>query len=114
MRLPDCIGKPADLNNRLSGLSLRVMILLADAKPDNPIYMRRLIDLTGKQSSELTPVVNRLVALEWVQDKREQADASDLGRHPRRYLYITTTGRIRLNAVPLSAVTEARKKNGTK
>lgn len=99
------------MNRRLSGLSLRVMLLLADAEHNDPLYVRRLIKMTGKQSSELTPIVNRLVALGWVQDEREQASASDLGRTPRRYLRITTEGRARLNEVPLSAVQEARVKD---
>lgn len=96
--------RPKRVNDSLRGLALRVMILISEAPAHDPLFMGMIVNATGKQSSDVTPVVNRLIRKGWVQDEREDGSGEELARQPRRYLRATPAGRVRLGKARLSHV----------
>jgi DNA-binding MarR family transcriptional regulator len=94
--------------DRLTGVSLRVMLAIIDTPEDAPLYVRLIALRLGKQPADVVPVVNRLIEKGWAVDEREedQEDFSGetVARGTRRYIRPTAAGRARLDRVRLSEI----------
>jgi DNA-binding PadR family transcriptional regulator len=61
-------------------------------EPDSPRYGLELMHATGQASGTLYPILTRLHRAGWVAGEWESADASEIGRPPRRYYRLTPEG----------------------
>lgn len=62
------------------------------SEPDGPRYGLELMHATGQPSGTLYPILTRLQQAGWVEGEWERADASEIGRPPRRYYRLTPEG----------------------
>jgi DNA-binding PadR family transcriptional regulator len=69
----------------------RVLRVFVD-DPDAPRYGLELMKATGLASGSLYPILARLERAGWVRSRREQINAADEARPPRRYYKLTAEG----------------------
>ncbi|BCJ36216.1 hypothetical protein Athai_37190 [Actinocatenispora thailandica] len=72
--------------------SVAAVLTVFLTEPDSPRYGLELMHATGQPSGTLYPILTRLQQAGWVEGEWERADASEMGRPPRRYYQLTPDG----------------------
>lgn len=72
--------------------SVAAVLTVFLTEPDSPRYGLELMHATGQPSGTLYPILTRLQQAGWVEAEWESADASEMGRPPRRYYRLTPDG----------------------